>query len=186
MSLLDDPGSSNEPTPGEANPLYALSPAEPSKDAQPGGESLKWERWKLLEDQRRWVKLSLLIVVVLLEGVVLVVSLPITAAVALGLALVAALLPYLLPRRFEVGEKGFSIRQGFYATRRDWCVIESYQKGGQGYLLFIRLRENVKPARPNLFPPNSNKLFLPFPLESEKLPLLESILLRHIPNPRLH
>jgi hypothetical protein len=182
MSLPDDPVLSNEPAPGAANPPYAPSPGLVSfQDWQPGGARLEWERWKLREDPRRSGKLTLLGVVILLVGAVLVVSLPITAAVALGLALVATLSPYLLPRRFEVGEEGVLLRQGFYTTRREWSELENYQKITQGYLLQTRLKEGLKSARPNRLFPDSGQLFLPFPLESEKLPILEATLLRHIP-----
>jgi hypothetical protein len=159
----------------------------PSPDLQPStaenspGQTLTWERWPLREDPRRWWKLLLVGLVVLAVGAVLVVSLPLTAAIALGLALVVTLWPYLLPRQYEVGEEGVSLRQGFYSARRGWQEVESCRKLAGGFLLPLRPRAGTRTPRPNLLFPGSKELFLPFPLEPENLRLLESLLSRHIP-----
>jgi hypothetical protein len=154
---------------------------QPSTAENSPSQSLTWERWPLREDPRRRWKLLLVGVVVLAVGLVLVVSLPLTAAIALGLALVVTLLPYLLPRQYGVGEEGVWLRQGYYRVRRGWQEVANCRKLGEGYLLQIRPGEGAKPPRPNLLFPGSKELFLPLPLEPEKLRLLESRLSRHIP-----
>lgn len=155
-------------------------PAPPEAGSLPS-QPLAWERWPLREDPRRWWKLLLVGLMVLAVGAVLVVSLPPTAAIALGLALVATLLPYLLPRHFEVGESGLEFRQGFYVYRRDWNEIKDCRKLAGAYLLSFRPSKRGGLPRPNLFSPGSKELVLAFPLEPEKLELLGSRLSRHIP-----
>jgi hypothetical protein len=147
---------------------------------QPSPE-LEWERWHLKEDPRRLVRLSLLALLVVLVGAVLVVSLPIMAAVALGLALVVALLPYLMPRRFLLGQQGLSIRQGFYVILREWSEFDGCQPVKGGYLLNLRPVSRPKSPRPNLLSPSFKELFLPLPLEPEKVPLLAILLENYIP-----
>ncbi|MBN9390391.1 MAG: hypothetical protein J0I20_20350 [Chloroflexi bacterium] len=159
-----------------SSPDLQPSPAENSPD-----QRLTWERWPLREDPRRWWKLPLVGLVVLAVGAVLVVSLPLTAGIALGLALVVTLWPYLLPRQYAVGEEGVSLRQGFYGTRRSWTEVESCRKLAEGYLFQLRPGEGVRSPRPNLLFPGSKELFLPFPVEPEKFEMLKSILALHIP-----
>lgn len=151
-----------------------------SLPGDPASAGLEWERWQLKEDPRRLVRLSLLALLVMLVGAVLVVSLPITAAVALGLALVIALLPYLMPRRFLVAPEGLLIRQGFYNARREWLEFDGCQPVEGGYLLHLRPDSGPKSFRPNLLSPASKELFLPLPLEPEKVPVLERVLKNYI------
>ncbi len=146
----------------------------------PDSPELEWERWHLKEDPHRLVRLSLLLLLVALVGAVLVVSLPITAAVALGLALVVAVLPYVMPRRFVVRPEGLSIRQGFYVIRREWSAFDGCEPVGSGYLLHLCPVSGLKPLRPNLLSPSSKELFLPLPLEPEKVPTLEKAFKEYI------
>jgi hypothetical protein len=145
-------------------------------DQTGNANSLTWERWPLQEDPRRLARLGLLGLLGGLVGAVLVASLPLTAAVALGMAMAVAVLPYLMPRRFRLTPEGLSIRQGFYTTRRVWADFEAFQPVKAGYLFQIRLDIKSKPNRPNLLLPDTTKLFLPFPLEPEKAVALEQAL----------
>lgn len=142
---------------------------------------LEYERWPLREDPRRWPRLILLLAVVLVVGTILVISLPLLAAIGLGLALVATLLPYFLPRRYEVDGSGIAIWQGFYGFRRPWAEIESYQRLEAGYLLHFRPIGVTKSVCSNLLAANSKSFLVPLPVESEKMVLLEILLTRHIP-----
>jgi hypothetical protein len=115
-----------------------------------------------------------------LVGSALVASLPLTAAVALGLALAVAVLPYLLPRRFQLNPEGLSIRQGFYITRRVWTDFEAFHPVKGGYLFQRRGDVKSKSNRPNLLLPGTTELFLASPLEPEKAAALEQALVSYL------
>lgn len=154
-------------------------------ELDPAAASLAWERWPLQEDPARLARLGLGGLLVALVGAVLVISLPLTAAVALGLALVSVLLPYLRPRRFLLTQEGLCVRQWFYTNRRTWPDFEAYQTVKGGYLLHIRPGMGPKPGRPNRFSPAARELFLPVPLEPEKALALEKVLNENIGERRI-
>ena len=104
---------------------------------------LEWQRWPLGEAGRTgWLRAGAIILLILLVGAVLLVSLPPTTAIVLGVPVALAFLPYFLPRRYRLSNEGLVVTRGFWTDRREWAEFGSYQPGVEGYWLL------AGPSRP--------------------------------------
>src|SRR4051812_1085966 len=94
------------------------------------GLPLEWQRWPLREDgQAGLLRAGGVVLLILLVGVVLLVSLPTTTAIVLGVPVVLAFLPYFLPRRYRLSNEGLAVIRGFWNDRREWTEFQTYQPG---------------------------------------------------------
>jgi hypothetical protein len=106
---------------------------------------LEWQRWPLREDGRvGWFRAGGVIFLLLLIEAILLLSLPTMTAIVLGIPLALALLPYFLPRRYQLSDKGLVILRGFWNDHREWHEFRTYQPVTDGYWL---LPDPTQPAK---------------------------------------
>jgi hypothetical protein len=128
------------------------------------GLPLEWQRWPLREaGQTGWLRAGAVILLILLVGAVLLVSLPPTTAIVLGVPVALAFLPYFLPRRYHLSNQGLVVTRGFWTDRREWAEFGSYQPGAEGYWLL------AAPTRPSGFQRalQTRAFYLPRPLDPQ-------------------
>lgn len=106
-----------------------------SEPSSSGFSRLEWQRWPLRENPQAGLRIAGVGLLVLLIEAALILSLPPLTALALGLLLAMALLPYFLPRQYKVSGEGLVVVRGFFNDRRTWAEFQTYRIGQDGYWL---------------------------------------------------
>ncbi len=147
--------------------------------SQPPGSILEWQRWPLAEDgPKGWLKAGAVLLLVVIIGAVLLVSLPPTVALGLGVLVGLALLPYFLPRRYLVSEHGVVMNRGFWNDRREWADFRGYSRASDGYWL---LPESSTPRPLGLIRAGRvREFYLARPLDPSTALALETALTAHL------
>ena len=124
--------------------------------------SLEWQRWPLKEAGRAGLGRVVVVVLTLLAvSIILLISLPPLAALALTFLVLITVSPYFLPQRYRVSDSGLSVSRGFLTQQRAWAEFKAYQKVETGYLLLT----TGDPSTAGFDRTRLRNLYLPSPLD---------------------